>query len=615
MSEKKLGTQINDLYTQFMAGSLSRRDLAKGVAALGIPAVAVNTFMRGVPASAQDATPEASPVASPAATFEPFTSMTREEWKATLMAWWAEQDPPYTEPTTAGGQVIMGELASSFVGTTNLMLGSDSPTNPVLALTYETLLASSPIDGQYVPGLADYWTIDEDGRTYTFYLNAGATWHDGTPLTAADVVFSMDAQSNPETGSAYTASFAGFVESYEAVDDKTVKLVANDIYAQVVFHGNTYCPIVAKHIWESVPFANWASDPGSTGEDLSRVVGSGPFVMTEYDLSNNRVAFAKNEAYWDGAPVVDEFVFSASQDEVAAIEQLRAGDVDFYENVPPADVESLEAEENLTVALYPTYSFSWWGYNLDPEKTTLFQDPEVRKALLHAVDRQSLVDNILLGYGVVANGSQPELSVAYAPDRITTVYDYNVDGAKALLESAGWVDADGDGIVEKDGQKLSFEIMYGSGSATSDQIVAAVQEYWKAIGVEGIPNPVDFSGVLVPALVENFNYQVCFLGFNWDATGDQSAMFSTEAYGQGFNAMKYSNPVVDELFNQAAIELDDAARVELLVEANDVINEDLPIAVLWFRKDRTAYNTRLNNFVPNAPGGLLWSIPYVFVTD
>ena len=79
--------------------------------------------------------------------------------------------------------------------------------------------------------------------------------------------------------------------------------------------------------------------------------------------------------------------------------------------------------------------------------------------------------------------------------------------------------------------------------------------------------------------------------------------------------MKYSNPAVDELFNQAAIELDDAARVELLIEANDVINEDLPIAVLWFRKDRTAYNTRLNNFVPNAPGGLLWSLPYVFVTD
>lgn len=232
MADRTLGAKINDLYLEFMAGAISRRDLAKGVGALGVSAAAVQMFMRGVPASAQDATPgAASPVASPAGGFEPFMSMTREEWKATLMAWWAEQDPAYTEPANMGGQVVMGELASSFVGTTNAMLGADSPTNPVLALTYETLLGSSPIDGQYVPGMADYWTIDADGRTYTFYLNPNIVWHDGTPMTAADVVFSMDAQSNEATGSAYTASFVGAVESYTAVDDHTVQLVANDIYS------------------------------------------------------------------------------------------------------------------------------------------------------------------------------------------------------------------------------------------------------------------------------------------------------------------------------------------------------------------------------------------------
>ena len=159
MADRSLGPKINSLYLEFLAGSISRRELAKRVGALGVSAAAVQMFMRGVPASAQDATPAAS--------FEPFTSINREDWKATLMQWWAEQDPAYTEPQNQGGQVVMGELASSFVSTTNAMLGSDSPTNPVLALTFETLLGSSPIDGQYVPGLADYWTIDADGRTYT----------------------------------------------------------------------------------------------------------------------------------------------------------------------------------------------------------------------------------------------------------------------------------------------------------------------------------------------------------------------------------------------------------------------------------------------------------------
>jgi peptide/nickel transport system substrate-binding protein len=609
MSEKKLlARQISDLYLQFCDGAISRRDLAKRVGALGVSAAAVNMFMRGVPASAQDASPAASP-----ATFAPFTSMKRDEWKAKLMAWWAEQDPPYSEPTNQGGQVVMGELASSFVATTNAMLGSDAPTNPVLALVYETLVGSSPIDGQYVPGLADYWEIAEDGKTYTFHINPNVTWHDGTPLTSADVVFSMDAQADETTGSSYTVSFVGFVESYSAIDDHTVQMVATDIYPEVVFHGNSYCPIVAKHIWEGVEHANWASDPGSTGEDLSRVVGTGPYTVTEYNPAGNRMVLTKYANYWDTPSVIDEFVFSAALDEVAAIEQLRAGDVDFYENVPPADVESLEAEDALTVAIYPTYSFGWYGTNLDPEKTPLFQDVKVRKALLHALDRQTMIDTIGLGFAVLAHGSQPELSVAYAPDRVTTKYNYDPELAKSLLAEAGWADADGDGIVENGDQKLSFQIMYGSGSATSDQYVAAVQEYWKAIGVDAQPNPVDFGQVLVPALTTNFDFQVVFLGFNWDATGDQSAMFHTDSYGAGFNAVKYSNPDVDAAIDAANKELDQAKRVELLIQANDLINEDLPVAVLWFRKDRTAYNLRMHNYLPNAPGGLLWSIPFVYV--
>ncbi len=612
MSEPKLAHQITDLYNEFMSGRISRRDLAKGVAALGVPAVAVNTFMRGVPSvAAQDATPAASPAASPTS-YEPFTSMNREEWKAKLFAWWAEQDPPYAEPANTGGQVIMGD-AGSFVATTNALLGADSPTNPVNALVFETLVASSPIDGDYVPGLADYWTIDSDGKTYTFYINANATWSDGTPLTAADCVMSYDAQSNPDTGSSYTGTFVAFVASYEAVDDKTFKVVATDIFPQIVFLGNAYAPIMPAHIWGDVEPANWASDGGSTGADLTRVIGSGPFTYTSYDGSTTRAEFAKNEGYWDDVPVIDQFVFQSSAEETAAIEQLRAGDIDFYENVPAPDVADLDALDNVNVALYSTYSFSWWGYNLDPEKTTLFQQPEVRKALLYAVDRQSLVDNQLLGFGIVANGSQPELSIAFAPDRITTKYTYDVEKAKQLLADAGWADSDGDGIVEKDGEKLSFQVMYGAGSAATDSIVAAIQEFWKAVGVDGQPNPVDFSNVLVPALTTNFDFQVCLLGFNWDATGDQSAMFATSSYGAGFNAMKYSNPEVDELLAEANRELDFDTRVEQLIKINDLINEDLPVAVLWFRKDRTGYNTRMHNFVPNAPGGLLWTMPYVFV--
>lgn len=597
-------SKLNDLYLQFSRGEIDRRHLMLKASGLGLSAVALSRFFRAIPASAQDA--------SPAATYEPFKSITREEWRATL----AEAYPFTKDPgaQNTGGTVIYGEIASSNLTTVNQMLANNSPTLPMLSLVFEYLVGSSPIDGQYVPGLADSWEIAEDGKTYTFHLNQQATWHDGTPFTAADVIFSLDAEADPATGTQYQTSFTNAVESYTAIDDHTVQLVAKQVFAQVVFLGNALTPVVAKHIWENVPHDQWATDPGSTGADPSRVVGTGPFKFQGISEAEGTATFVKAETYYDGGPaLIDTLIFQVWPDETAAVEALRAGDIDFYEQVPPADIESLQADENIDVAIYDTYSFRWFGYNLDPAKTPLFQDKGVRQALFYGLDRQSMVDNIMLGYAVVAQGSQPTLSVAYNPDAITTKYTYDPEKAKQLLADAGWADADGDGILEKDGTKFSFEIMYGSGSAQLDQSVAYMQDAWKAIGVEAQPNPVDFDTVLVPALVENFDFDMCFLGFNWDVTADQSAMFGTEYKGAGFNAMSYSNPEFDKLAAAANIELDPEKRKDLLTQAANIVNEDLPVGIIWFRRDGTAYRTRLNNYTANGTG-ILWSMPWVWVS-
>jgi peptide/nickel transport system substrate-binding protein len=597
--------KLNDLYLQFCAGKIDRRQFMTRAGALGLSAASLVHFFRAIPASAQDA--------SPAATFQPFTSIKRDEWKAQL----AEQFP-FTKDIGAqstGGTVIYGDLASSDMNTFNGILADSAPTIEFTGLIFETLVGSSPIDGQYVPGLADYWEIAEDGKTYTFHLHDEVKWHDGQPFTADDVIFSMSAQANPDTGSSYTSTFNATVASFEKVDDLTVKVVATDVFAQVVFLGNSYCPIMPKHIWENVAFKDWQSDAGSTGQDPSRVVGTGFIKFKERNEGEATTTFDINKDYWDGPAVYDQLIFQTRPDDTAAVEALRAGEIDIFDDVPQPDVAPLDAEPDIKVALYDTFSFGWYGYNLDPTKTPLFQDKEVRQALLYAIDRQSIVHNILLDLAEVANGTQPVLSIAYAPDQITTKYDYSPDKANELLDGAGWTKGS-DGIREKDGNKLKFEVMYGSGSATSDQIIAKIQEDWKNIGVDMTPNAVDFSQVLVPAITDTHDYQICFLGFQWDATGDQSAMFNTDSYTGGFNVMKYSNPQVDELNNQANRELDVEKRKQLLIESANLVNEDLPVAVLWFRKGRTGYNEkRLHNYVPNALAGWYWSLPYVWVSE
>ncbi len=604
MGSKNPVMQLNDLYLKFTQGEIDRRTLLARAGTLGLSAWTLQAFANGV--SAQEASPEAGEVVLPGG----FTSMTREEYKARL----AEDYPFTAEELTKGGTVIFGVSQSSNLTTLNPMYANNFPTQDFVLMVFEGLWGLYPKGGgDIVPGLADSYEIAEDGLTYTFHLNPDATWHDGNPVTSADVVFSLDAQANEAVGSQYTGQFVNTVASWSAIDDHTVQLVATDIMAQLVFYSNAFMPIIPKHIWEGVPVENWQTDPGSTGQDPSRVIGSGPFKFEGISEAEGTATFIPNENYYDDVPVMERLIFQTWPDDVAVTEALRAGDIDIYDSPTPTDVPGLQEEEHLEVVLYDSYLFSWLGFNLDPEKTPLFQDRAVRQALLYALDRETMLQAIYLGFGEVANGPQPKLSEAYAPDEMNTVYTYDPELAASMLDEAGWV-VGSDGIREKDGVKLSFENMYGSASV-NDQMAAALQDQWKAVGVDAVPNPVDFDTVLVPALVENFDFQMCMLAFDWASpNGDQSAMFGTEMKGAGFNAMGYSNPEYDALIVEANRELDPVKRRELLVQASNIVNDDLPVIVLWYRDGRIAYNTRLQNFVPTA-NGRFWSIPYVVVAE
>ena len=617
MSERPVN-KLNELYKEFLAGRIDRRALMLRASQLGLSAAGLAMFMRGVPASAQDASPEASPgaVALPGG----FKSMTREEYRAKL----AEVYPFTAEEQPAGGTLILGSTSSSNLTTVNPFFADNFPTQDIDLLMFEslwgifpdpTLNAELSLAGQlWVPGVADYFEIAEDGKTYTFYLNQNANFHDGTPVTAQDLVMVANAQADENSGSSYSSQFLQTIESWTAVDDKTFQWVTTDVFPQIVTFPNVFLPILPSSIWGDVPFDQWQTDPGSTGTDPSRVIGSGPFKFVEINEGEGTTTLTRFDEYWDTKAAAETVIFQVWPDDTAVTEALRAGDLDLLmDPVNPADVESLESEESLTVSLYPSYSFGFFGYNLDPEKTPLFQDVQVRQALIYAIDRQAIVDGIYLGYAEVANGTQPTLSEAYAPDRISTVYTYDVDKANELLDAAGWV-AGSDGTREKDGNKLSFEIMYGA-SATNDQIASAVQDYWKAVGVDGQPTSVDFDTVLLPAITETFDYDLALLAFDWASpSGDQSAMFGTDSYGTGFNFMKYSNPAYDEANTAASAALDPEARFDLLVKASDIVNEDVPVIILLFRDGRTAYSNRMVNFTPIS-GGLLWSLPFVAVAE
>jgi peptide/nickel transport system substrate-binding protein len=586
---------LNELYLRFRDGAIDRRQLVVRASALGLSTAALSRFLRAVP---------------PVSAAEPVASITRAEWKQRLGKAFPFTLDPGAEAD--GGRIVLGRLASSPVTTLNLMLANDTPTQALLNLCQEYLVGVSPIDGQFVPALADAWEIAGDGRTYTFHLNRDAHWHDGKPFTANDVVFSFRAQEDEETGTQFQASFVNAVESYRRLDANTVEIVARDVFAPVVFLGNALTPIVPKHIWQDVPFADWRADPGSTGADSKRVIGTGPFKFDSLSNSGRTVIFSRYDDYHDGAPIVDSLVLKIVRDDAAALDALRGGAINVYERVPVDNVQTLSDDGAYHVAVYDTYSFIWYGTNLDPEKTRLFQDGNVRRALMYGLDREIMVEQILDGLGEVAHGTQPLLSPAYDPSQVTTLYDYSPKRASELLDEAGWTDEDGDGIREKDGVPFSFEVMFVEGSAQVEQAVTMMRTFWSGIGVEARPKPVDYGSELLPALTGTFDFEMVALGFTWDASGDQSPMFGSLYKGVGFNAVGYANPDYDRLAEAANRETDSAKRRQLLIRASNIVNDDLPIGILWFRRDATASSSKLHNFTPNGYS-LLWSLPWVWV--
>ena len=513
-----------------------------------------------------------------------------------------------SQPEVTGGQLILGQ--SSDIRTMNMLLSSDAISSRVAGQVYEYLVALSPIDGGLIPGLADTWEVADDGLTYTFQLNQDVAWHDGAPFTAADVVFSFDITLAEDSLSPVRSTVLEMLESYRAVDDHTVEFVAQDRFATFLENTAFLVAIMPMHIWQDVPAAAWGTDPGSTGHDPTRVVGTGPGIFVER-VADDHVTVAKNPDYWD-TPYrwnIDELIFRVIPETSAVIQALLTGEVDVCA-AGPAVAPTLLEEPEITLTSFHTTDVNWFGTNQDPNRTELFLEIPVRQALMYALDRNLMAEQVYNGYAIQANGTQPVLSVAHAPERIETIFNYDVERARQLLEEAGWVDEDGDGIREKAGVRFSFECLYAPGAAPYEQQLPYMQLAWAEIGVEMLPTAVPFPSLL--NAIDTGAFEMAVLGFGWGFDGGQLPMFGCEYLPpQGFNVMHYCNEEYDRLALQAEKTLNSEARVDLLIEASNIVNTEQAAGYLLFRQHIWASRNTLHNFLPNGYA-TFWSIPWIW---
>jgi peptide/nickel transport system substrate-binding protein len=490
-----------------------------------------------------------------------------------------------------GGHVVEAEFSD--IKTTNPVLSSDTQSNEIIGMLYDTVLSSKQ-NGDLYPVIAkEMPKISSDGLTYTITINDKAKFSDGSPITADDVKFTYDLMFDPAykaVNSPRRGDLEEYVQSITVKDPKTVVFQLKKVYA----------PFAAAQLQYGIlPKAQWGSltpqQVNTTDLNSAPTVTSGAWKMVKWD-KGQQVQLAANKDYWNGPPNLDTYIYKIVADAVAAASQLKTGEADFAP-LDPSVVSDIQANPDITVVSFAVPSFTFYAYNQNPgaKVAKMFSDKAVRQALLYALNRQQMADAIYFKQAVVAASSEPPVSWAYDRDA-KPQYSFDAAKAESMLDAAGWKKG-ADGIrADATGQKLSFTIMTNAGNKVRENLVVAMQDMWKKIGVDCTPKLITFPQ-LVAQITNDRTFDTFLVGFNWTQDPDQSAVWhSRNTAPGGFNGFGYKSTKMDGILDQAVATLDQSKRKQLYYQMQDILNDEVPAPILLFNKGLWGFTKRIQGY-------------------
>jgi len=516
------------------------------------------------------------------------------------------------------------------------------------AWVFEGLTNSDGVTLEVIPWLAERWEVAEDQVTWTFYLRRDVTFHDGTPMTADDVVFSFnDIVLNddvPGVGMRDLLTVDGEKVRCEKVDDYTVRFITPAPYAPFErFIGGV--PIVPKHLLEDVVRKGEYASHWNVGTDLKSIVGTGPFRIVLYK-NGERLVQERWTGYWNRG------LFKENEQPIArrqllitpnintALLKFKNGDVDGYSvrGEDYASMKTIASEQNFSIYDAGTTSGTFFlvfnqsvvsgeDRGIPKRMQRWFRDLEFRRAVAHAIDKKTIINNVHLGFAEPLWSPVPASNPFYHKADVKT-YPYDLDKACTILERAGYKDFDGDGFREMPrGTRVKFVLTTNSGNEVREKMCQIIAEDLKNIGLDVTSQPLDFNN-LVNKLQYTYDWQAMVLGLTggiepcggrnvWNTDGrthmwnqmplkalkeSQKEEWETSVaqWQEGLRPWEYE---IEALMNQAVRTLDREARREIYLEWQDVVAENLPFIYLTSPRSLTALRNKFVNQKPTAYGG------------
>ncbi|HPS91418.1 MAG TPA: ABC transporter substrate-binding protein [Methanothrix sp.] len=438
-------------------------------------------------------------------------------------------------------------------------------------LIFDSLIEKD--DKGLIPWLAESWDISPDAKEYTFNLRKDVKWQDGEPFTANDVKFTVEYEKEHSPASSYDLPS---VVNIDVIDDHTIKFTLSQPIAPFL-DDMASVRIIPEHIWKDV------SDPNKF-DSPEAVIGTGPYKLAEYSKEHGTYKFVANEDFWGPKPRVKTIEFIPVSDATVAFQQ---GEIDFV-GLSADLLDMFKSDPTVYIFQQPAI----WGYELsfNMNKNPRLKDKAVRQAFAYSINRDELVEKIGRGAGKPGSmGILPQDHIWYNPD--LPKYEHDAAKAKQVLADDGWIDSDGDGIMDKDGQKLSFTVILSSDQARIGELV---KERLKEAGIDVAIQAIESKSR--DSKLKDGDFEIGINGYGgWGGDADYlrtkfcGSSFGIEGASHGRPLIGYENDRVDELSLAQLKEIDEKKRKELIYELQEVLADEVPSIPLYYTASYNAY--------------------------
>jgi len=535
------------------------------------------------------------------------------------------QREPAATPTAKRNDPRLTTASISDPKTFNPILSVDAASSAATGDLFEGLVRTNPITTEQEPLLAERWEYNASGTEWTFHLRRDVRWFDGTPFTAADVVFTFQVIFDEQVPNSFKHVLLvdGKPIRVEATDDFTVKVISPRPFAPLI--NAIGVPIIPRHVletaWKEGKFAQqWAID---TPPD--RLIGTGPYRLTRF-VPAQFLEFTRNPGYWmrdeqgQALPYLNERVQLIVPDQDTVYLKFLARQTDIHFPRPEEVSELRQKADALQITVQETGldpGSTFISFNRNPARyikdgkrdprLDWFTDLKFLRAIAHAVDKQSMIVNCLNGYGKPAVAEISPENKRYHNPHLTD-YEYDLERAKALLEEGGYRDRDGDGWREdRNGNTIEFSLTTNAGNLVREKMCSILKEDWTKLGLKVHYRPLDFQA-LVEKLSNTFDWDAVLIGFTGTIEPNNSANFLRSSGNLHFWHPNQAEPAtpweaeIDQLLDQGARELDPEKRKQYYWRIQEILHEQLPI-IMTVRDQRfIAFKQALRNVKPTVWG-------------